>query len=143
MIAGLEKRIEEARTCQEIVVNLTHFQDGFTMPEVIQLIKSCNNSFFLGKEKEDGSGSIHCLCKRKKIKPETIELSGIFKDVCVLETWKGLKRLNYNVLPVNEKLVMPTSSNWRNIKTYPEGYLRGENGIHNGRRQCNSIKTKA
>lgn len=140
MIAGLEKRIQQARESKELVVNLSYFGDGFTLPEVIELIKTSNQSFFLGKEKEDGSNSIHCFCKRKKIHPEKIELCGAFLDVCILETWKGLKLLEYNVLPVNTDLAIATGNNWRNIKRYPDGYLGGKDGILNRRGQRKTTK---
>lgn len=123
MIAGLQERVRMARETKEVVINLTHFLDGFTMPEVIELVKTCNPSFFLGKEEEDGSSSIHTFCQNKKINPGRIELCGVFRDVCVLETWKGLKRFGYCVLPVNEGLTLATSLNWRKIEKYPDGYL--------------------
>lgn len=135
MIVGLEERVSLAREYGEVVVNLTNFDDGFTLPEVIRLVTSVNPHFFLGKEQEDGSESIHCLCKRRNLKPSKIELCGAFRDVCVLETWKGLKHLNYNVVPIKRKLTIATGSNWRNIKEYPKGYLEEENGLCYRRRK--------
>lgn len=124
MIAGIRNRVGQARQNEELVINLTRFEDGFTLPEIVELIKSCNKGFFLGKDEEDGSTSLHCFCKRKNIKPKSIELCGIFQDICVLETWKGLKRLGYKVLSVNKCLTLATSTNWRKTDKYPDGYLK-------------------
>jgi len=122
-IETLEKRIQQAKKEEEIVINLTCFLDGFTLPEVLQLLGNYKRRFFLGKEEMDGSDSIHGFFERKKLSPEKIELCGAFRDVCVLETWKGLKKLNYNLVPIKKDLSIPTTTNWRKITTYPEGYL--------------------
>ncbi len=122
MMAGLSNRIQQARDNEELVINLTHFEDGFTLPEVIELVKSCKGSFFLGKEEMDGSAALHYSYQRKEIKPDYIELSGVFRNVCVLKTWKGLKNLGYNVLQVDKELTMSTSSTL-NENMYPNGYL--------------------
>lgn len=142
MIVGLAERVRLARECCEPVINLTHFGDGFTLPEVIELVKSVKRRFFLGKEQEDGSQSVHCLCQRKNINPGRIELCGAFRDVCVLETWKGLKRLEYNVTPVKNKLTIATGSNWRNIQKYPDGYLEEDDEIYNRGRQQGAAETR-
>jgi hypothetical protein len=123
MIAGLRKRIQQAIKKEEIVINLTCFEDGFTLPEVLELIKPSNRSYFLGKRIFDGSMSIHSFIKREKISPENIELCGCFRNVCILETWKGLRKLNYSVLPINKNITLKTTLDWRGECTYPEGYL--------------------
>ena len=122
-IETLEKRIQQAKKEEEIVINLTCFLDGFTLPEVLQLLENYKHRFFLGKEEMDGSNSLHEFFQRKKLSPKKIELCGAFRDICVLETWKGLKKLNYNLVPVKKDLSIPTSTNWKKIITYPKGYL--------------------
>lgn len=123
MIAGLRKRIQQARRIDELVVNLTCFDDGVTIPEILKLIADYPNKVFLGKGNYDGSTSLKGLFEIKGIRPKSIELCGVFKDVCVLETWKGLKKLGYNVSSINANLTLATSSNWRKIEKYPEGYI--------------------
>ncbi len=130
MIAGISKRIQQEK--EELVINLTHFQDGPTLPEVTELINSTNNNYHLYKDSEDGSSSLQAFFKRKyiRVKEIEIELCGCFRDVCILETWKGLRRLNYLVTPIKKNLTVATTTNWRKLKGYPKGYIAGGcNGI--------------
>jgi nicotinamidase-related amidase len=104
MIAGLRKRVQQARDCREVVISLTHFRYGYTLPEIVELINLTENSY---------------------LKVSKIELCGCFRDVCVLETWKGLKRFDYLVTPVKKSLTIATTSNWKELKEYPTGYITG------------------
>jgi len=126
LIGKLSARIRQAKEEEEIIVNLTCFEDGCTLPQVLEMGEGYKHRHFLAKCDFDGSSSLHGFISRKELLPEKIELCGAFMDVCVLDTWKGLRKLGYDVAPVDESLTICTPSNWREIKGYPKGYLRKE-----------------
>jgi hypothetical protein len=121
MLVQIRRRIGWARVLDEPVVNLINFRDGQTLPKIAELISSCKNNYSVNKEYYDGSESLDYEIHRRGIPHNQIELCGVFRDVCVLKTWKGLKALNYNVSPVSVSLTMRTSTPWPS--EYPFGYI--------------------
>jgi nicotinamidase-related amidase len=124
IIKNIKKRILFARQKKEWILNLSFDLDGQIISDIKYSLKNYNNKAFLLKKEFDGSTVIHKYIKKQNIIPNKIELCGVFKDVCVLETWKGLKAKGYIVTPVKDNLVISTETNWRNIKEYPIGYLQ-------------------
>jgi nicotinamidase-related amidase len=124
LIEKLQVRVKEAMLKREPIINMTCWHDGCTLPEVSEMIRGYAYKRHVGKTEFDGSQELHHILKMGSLDTSEIELCGAFKDVCVLDTWKGLKGLGYNVLPVDDDLVIPTPKNWRGISVYPDGYLR-------------------
>lgn len=122
LLRYLKKRIREAKESKEIIINLTHFEDGCTIPEVLEMYKNYKYLHFLGKDGYNGAECLSCFLERKKIQNEEIYLSGAFLDICILDTWKGLRKLGYRVMPVDDRLAMATTNNWRKLKKYPKKY---------------------
>jgi len=127
LLEKLSNRIKKAKGRKETVINLTYREDGFTIPEVLEMGKGYGCRHFLLKQKFDGSEELHRFICEESQECKEIELCGAFEDVCVLDTWNGLRKLGYNVLPVEEDLTIATLDNWRKIKKYPDGYLRRGN----------------
>lgn len=123
----LNHRVQDAKESMEVVINMTSQMDGMTIPAVLEMFRDYPLRFGVCKDDFDGSKEIEDFIKRKKIPYKNIELCGAHKDVCVLDTWKGLKEKNLPVLPVREDLVIETLDNWRRIDVYPEGYLQPRN----------------
>ncbi len=122
MMTRIRKRIILAKETNEIIINLTHFRDGSTKRKLQDLLSGYSNAFNISKNQEDGSRFICRFIKDRKLSPRFIELCGIFRNVCVLETWKGLKELGLPVTSVDEDLTLTTD--WLKIKEYPEGFSR-------------------
>ena len=123
-LVKLDKRVFKAKDSMEVIINLTCQIDGMTIPAVLEMINDYPLKYGIDKADFDGSEEIIRFIDRKKMPFKSIELCGAFKDICVLDTWKGLKLKGYSVLPVQEDLVIETLSNWREIHAYPEGYIR-------------------
>lgn len=119
LLENLEKRIDRSKRECETIVNLTCDMEGITIPEVLEMISGYKKTFFLYKKGFDGSTQLHDFLQGRK---EEIELAGIFMDVCLLQTWKSLKKMGYKVLPVSKDLTIKTRDNWRKVKSFPKGY---------------------
>ena len=117
----LRIRVAEARKNGEEIINLICPMDGPPVPEIEEMLGPDYTN--LGKECYDGSEDIHRYIQRHHISPHEIELCGVFANVCVLHTWKGLKKFGYNVLPVKRTMTLFTYTTKEKVDTYPEGYL--------------------
>lgn len=122
LLVRLQERIVEAAKSKELIINLTCWEDGCTVPEVLSILKAYKRLVYLQKEDFDGSKELKLFIETKNLQDEPIELCGAFKDVCVLETWKGLKRSGYKIQPVDPSLVIETNNNWRQIGSFPKNY---------------------
>jgi hypothetical protein len=123
-LSRLESRVKKSIDSFEVIVNLTTELEGITIPAVLEMFNNYPLKFGVNKKDFDGSTELSEFIERKQFSPGNIELCGAYKDVCILETWKGLKSKGFKVLPVQEDLVIETSDNWREINVYPEGFLQ-------------------
>jgi len=123
MLQAVVARIGQAWKKGESVVSLTCPYDGAVLPAVAAALRRAGAAY-VNKEEFDGSPelldylgpSYHRL---------SLELGGIYEDVCVLETWKGLRRSKATVQSVDPRLTLPTLDNWRGVQgAYPPGYIR-------------------
>jgi nicotinamidase-related amidase len=126
LLENLDQRLSEAKQRGEIVINLICQTDGVTIPQVLEMLKKHGEHRIICKDEFDGSEELDYFLKRNNLQDENIELVGAFRDVCVLDTWRGLKSLGYKVLPVKESLTIPTQDNWRKIERFPDGYIGEE-----------------
>ncbi len=122
MIQAITGRIVRARKNQEPIINQTCFDDGCTLEEILDLIRGYEGTSFLGKEKWDGSHALHEFFCRKELDTSELELVGAFSNVCIRETWIGLKRLGYNLRPINDEMVLRTTRRTEEQEEYPEGF---------------------
>lgn len=121
LLERLRERVKLAKIEGELVINLLCFCDGDPIPEAEEILSEVPR---VGKDGYDGSKDLHRYFKMNKIEPSAIELCGIFANVCVLQTWQGLKELGYEVLPVDREMTLFTPTAKKKVTKYPEGYLR-------------------
>lgn len=123
-LKNLRERVRQAKESKETIVNVTSERDGLTVPCIYRMFKNYPLRYGIDKLDFDGSLELQSLISEKNIQTKNIELCGAFRDVCVLETWKGLKKKGLPVLPIEKSLTLPTTDNWRGINAYPKGYFR-------------------
>lgn len=116
----ITRRIATAQARGEDTLVLSTPDDGLTLPEIWRVIPPRGRTI-VHKDHFDGADALLRNIQHSLI-PDPIELVGAFRDVCVLETWKGLRRKEAYVLPVNPDLTIETTTRWKN-KRYPSGYL--------------------
>jgi hypothetical protein len=117
--ANIIHRVREARIRGEQVLTLATEGDGLILPEIWRAV-AAKDKAIAHKTRFDGTDVIMDHIDPRQ--PGPIELVGAFRDVCVLETWKGLRRREAYVLPVSPDLTLETLDRWKN-KHYPRGYL--------------------
>jgi len=108
----MNKRLYKARTSNEDVIILLEQHSGQLEPRLASLISEnipAAKTYILCKEYWDGSDEIQSIIKEQKLEFQEIHLSGLFKEACVYETWKGLKEkhgLSTDRLRVDQNLVI-------------------------------------
>jgi nicotinamidase-related amidase len=121
----LERKFANLREKQQPVVNLISPWEGNTFYEILHIIGEYNRTYYCHKDKFDGSAEILEECRRRKAKPKQVELCGLYTDVCVLDTWLGLKERDVNVLPVDPTMTFKSSFRvWRKVEKFPDGFLK-------------------
>lgn len=128
LLGNLKSRISTAKKRREPIVSLNSTHEGCTIPEVLEMLKGYPHRINALKDDFDGALELVDIIEHHNLYEEPIELCGIFRDVCVLETWKHLKDLGFNVLPIQRNLSLPTLDNWRRIAKYPEGFEENSTG---------------
>jgi nicotinamidase-related amidase len=101
----LKSRVSQAYQVRELVICVANEHDGRLIPEVRKLLRR-EDRIPLQKDDFDGSTEIDSYIKRVLFYKPKIELCGLFANICVLRTFKGLKNLGYEVIPCNKNLLI-------------------------------------
>ena len=121
MLETIEEKVALAREGKEPIVNIICPPDGPPIPGLDKLLGCEVPTIY--KNSHDGSKEIDRFVKRKNLCPNTVELCGVFANVCVLRTWIGLKKLGYKLEPVDTRAVLFVPTSRTRVASYPEGYL--------------------
>lgn len=118
LISNICLRVKEAIHKGEEIINVRGIIEGPLSKEIDRVLPP--SAHRIGKDQFDGSSIIINYCKKNYIPLEEVELCGVYAQICVLQTWLGLKRNGIKVRPV-KKLLTYFHPN-REVEL-PEGYL--------------------
>jgi hypothetical protein len=120
MLETIEEKVALTKERKEPVVSIICPPDGPPIPGLDKILGRVPTIY---KDGYDGSTEIDGYIKRKNLSPNLVELCGVFANVCVLSTWIGLKKLGYNLRPVDPRAVLFVPTSKTRVASYPEGYL--------------------
>ena len=89
-IKACVREIEDAKNRNDIVVVVEFISCGRTEPSIRKALKGYKYGFVARKLQWDGSKEILQCLEQNNLKPNHFLISGIYSDICVSRTIKGL-----------------------------------------------------